>query len=98
MQLLTALLPPWPSVAQVINVQPARFEQVPYTVGTDPTGQADTLTSIALRYGTTMDALAALNPQLTSATLPPGCSSCWPGASNPRSSRCSAPTCRRPCC
>lgn len=70
-QLLTALLA-LSEVAQVIDVRPARFEQVLYTVGTDPTGQADTLTSIALRYGTTVAALAALNPQLTSATLTAG--------------------------
>jgi predicted phage baseplate assembly protein len=70
-RLLTALLA-LSGVAQVIDVQPARFEQVLYTVGTDPTGQADTLTSIALRYGTTVAALAALNPQLSSATLTAG--------------------------
>ena len=59
-------------VAQVIDVRPARFEQVLYTVGTDPIGLADTLTSIALRYGTTVAGLATLNPQLTSATLTAG--------------------------
>ena len=70
-QLLTALLG-LSGVAQVIDVRPARFEQVPYTVGTDPTGQADTLTSIALRNGTTVAGLVALNPQLVSATLTAG--------------------------
>jgi predicted phage baseplate assembly protein len=70
-QLLTALLG-LSEVAQVIDVRPARFEQVPYTVGTDPIGLPDTLTSIALRYGTTVAGLAALNPQLTSATLTAG--------------------------
>jgi predicted phage baseplate assembly protein len=70
-QLLTALLA-LSGVAPVIDVRPARFEQCLYTVGTDPTGQADTLTSIALRYGTTVAGLAALNPQLTSATLTAG--------------------------
>jgi predicted phage baseplate assembly protein len=70
-QLLTALLA-LSGVAQVIDVRPARFEQVLYTVGTDPTGQADTLTSIALRNGTTVAGLVALNPQLVSATLTAG--------------------------
>jgi predicted phage baseplate assembly protein len=70
-QLLTALLA-LSEVAQVIDVQPARFEQVLYTVGEDPIGLPDTLTSIALRYGTTVAGLAALNPQLTSATLTAG--------------------------
>ena len=70
-QLLTALLG-LSEVAQVIDVQPARFEQVLHTVGTDPIGLPDTLTSIALRYGTTVAGLAALNPQLTSATLTAG--------------------------
>lgn len=70
-QLLTALLG-LSGVAQVIEVRPARFEQVLHTVGTDPIGLSDTLTSIAVRYGTTVAGLAALNPQLTSATLTAG--------------------------
>ena len=70
-QLLTALLA-LSGAAQVIDVRPARFEQVLYTVGTDPTGQADTLTSIALRNGTTVAGLVALNPQLVSPTLTAG--------------------------
>lgn len=60
------------SVRPVITVQPARFEQRTHTVGTDPTGLPDTLTSIAVRYGTTIEALATLNPALTSITLQPG--------------------------
>jgi predicted phage baseplate assembly protein len=60
-----------PSVRQVITVQPARFEQDTVTVGTDPTGVPDTLTSIAVLAGTTIEALAALNPALTSITLQP---------------------------
>ena len=59
------------SVQQVITVQPARFEQRTHTVGTDPTGAPDTLTSIAVRYGTTIEALAAVNPALASITLQP---------------------------
>jgi len=70
-RLLTALLG-LSGVAQVIDAQPARFEQLLYTVGTDPTGQADTLTSIALRYGTTVAGLVALNPQLVSPILAAG--------------------------
>ena len=70
-QLLNALLG-LSGVAQAIDVRPARFEQVLYTVGQDPTGAADTLTSIALRYGITVAQLAALNPQLTSITLAAG--------------------------
>jgi predicted phage baseplate assembly protein len=70
-QLLTALLG-LSGVAQVIDVRPARFEQVLYTVGQDPTGVDDTLTSIALRYGITVAELVALNPQLTSALLTGG--------------------------
>jgi hypothetical protein len=58
-------------VRQVITVQPARFEQDTVTVGTDPTGVPDTLTSIAVLAGTTIEALAALNPALTSITLQP---------------------------
>lgn len=59
-------------VSPVIDVRPARFEQVTHTVGLDPAGTADTLTSIALRHGTTVAGLVALNPQLTSVTLVPG--------------------------
>jgi hypothetical protein len=70
-ELLTALLG-LSGVAQVIDVQPARFEQVLHTVGTDPTGQPDTLTTIALQYGITVAELVALNPQLTSPALTAG--------------------------
>lgn len=59
-------------VKQRITVKPARLEQDVHPVGADPTGVPDTLTSIALQYGTTLDALAALNPRLTSITLQPG--------------------------
>jgi len=74
-QLLLALLSltgDGQSVRQVITVQPARFEQDTVTVGTDPTGAPDTLTSIAVRNGTTIEGLAALNPALTTITLQPG--------------------------
>ena len=70
-QLLTALLG-LSGVAEVIDVRPARFEEVWYTVGTDPTGAADTLTTIALRNGLTVAGLVALNPQLTSIELTAG--------------------------
>lgn len=64
------------SAEPVIDVKSARFEQVTYTVGDpsdlDPTGQQDTLTSIAVRKGTTVDALVALNPQLTDIALTTG--------------------------
>jgi predicted phage baseplate assembly protein len=52
------------AVEQVIEAAPARFDQRTYTTGNDPTGRDDTLTTIALRYGTTVAALAALNPGL----------------------------------
>jgi LysM domain len=75
-QLLTALLglaSAKDRVQQVISVQPARFELDTVTVGgTDPAGQSDTLTSIAVRNGTTIEALAALNPALTDITLQTG--------------------------
>jgi hypothetical protein len=71
LQLLTALLA-MSGVAQVIDVRPARFEQVLYTAGQDPIGAPDTLTTLALRYGITVPELVALNPQLTGITLTPG--------------------------
>lgn len=73
-RLLTALLAltgTSAGVAQLIDVKQARFEQVSYTVvEKDPTGADDTLTSIAVRHGSTVDALAALNPRLTSLPQP----------------------------
>jgi predicted phage baseplate assembly protein len=78
-QLLTSLIglsTATSSVEPVIDVKPARFEQVTYIANDpsdlDPTGQPDTLTSIAVRKGTTVGALAALNPQLTDIVLTKG--------------------------
>jgi predicted phage baseplate assembly protein len=70
-QLLKALLG-LSGIGQVIDVRPARFEQVLHSVGQDPMGNDDTLTSIALRYGTTVAEVVALNPQLASVTLVAG--------------------------
>jgi predicted phage baseplate assembly protein len=52
------------AVAQVIEAKLARYEPLTYTTGHDPVGDPDTLTRIALRHGTTVAALAALNPGL----------------------------------
>jgi predicted phage baseplate assembly protein len=55
--------------AQVVDALPARAEPVVHTVGRDPTGAPDTLTSVALRYGVRAEDLVALNPALRSPFL-----------------------------
>ncbi|WP_162529336.1 putative baseplate assembly protein [Segeticoccus rhizosphaerae] len=59
-------------VADMVPARRARRVHEEYVVGQDPTGADDTLTTIALRHGRTVDELIALNPQLRSSTLTHG--------------------------
>ncbi|MFE2150211.1 putative baseplate assembly protein [Streptomyces lavendulae] len=52
--------------AATVDALPARAEPRVHVVGDDPTGAADTLTSIALRHGLRVEELVALNPGLRS--------------------------------
>ncbi|MFD9339298.1 putative baseplate assembly protein [Streptomyces sp. NPDC060028] len=58
--------------ARTVEALPARAEPLVHDVGRDPTGIADTLTSVAVRYGVRVEELVALNPGLRSPVLKPG--------------------------
>lgn len=58
--------------AATVDALPARAEPRVHVVGDDPTGDADTLTSIAVRHGLRVEELVALNPGLRSPALEPG--------------------------
>ena len=56
-------------VADVVPARRARIVRREYVVGDDPTGDPDTLSTIALRHGLSLDELVALNPVLRGVTL-----------------------------
>lgn len=58
--------------ARTVEALPARAEPLVHVVGYDPTGTADTLTSIAVRYGVRVEELVTLNPGLRSPELKRG--------------------------
>ncbi|WSK72817.1 putative baseplate assembly protein [Streptomyces sp. NBC_01276] len=58
--------------AATVDALPARAEPRVHVVGDDPTGAADTLTSVAVRHGLRVEELVALNPGLRSPALEPG--------------------------
>ncbi|MFD9359341.1 putative baseplate assembly protein [Streptomyces sp. NPDC060031] len=58
--------------ARTVEALPARAEPLVHDVGSDPTGTADTLTSVAVRYGVRVEELVALNPGLRSPVLERG--------------------------
>ena len=59
-------------VADVVTAQPARVLDEEYVVGNDPTGDPDTLSTIALRHGLSTEELVRLNPRLSTVTVADG--------------------------
>jgi hypothetical protein len=70
-QLLTAVTA-LGGVTPRIPVHPARYVADDYVVGHDPTGDEDTLSTVALRFGLTVPDLVRLNPRLRSTRLTDG--------------------------
>lgn len=60
------------TVGDVVTSRPAHTVHEEYTAGHDPTGDADTLSSIALRFGLTLEELVALNPRLRTTAVVAG--------------------------
>ncbi|MGW8765205.1 putative baseplate assembly protein [Streptomyces sp. NPDC055815] len=58
--------------AHAVDARPARALRTFHTVGQDPTGADDTLTSIALEHGLSVAELVALNPTLRTVGLAQG--------------------------
>ncbi|MFJ3880194.1 putative baseplate assembly protein [Streptomyces sp. NPDC090077] len=58
--------------ASAVEAVPARTAPQVHVVGHDPTGAADTLTSIAVRYGVRVEEIVTLNPGLRSPVLERG--------------------------
>jgi LysM domain len=56
----------------VVEAELARYDQIVHEVEVDETGALETLTTIALRNGITLDELACLNPGLRSIKLQEG--------------------------
>ncbi|GAA0316822.1 hypothetical protein GCM10010302_64890 [Streptomyces polychromogenes] len=69
---LAGLVAALDGAADTVEAFPARAGHTHHTVGHDPTGARDTLSSIALRHALTVEQLVALNPALRSVRLRPG--------------------------
>ena len=59
-------------VSDAVPARPSRVVHEEYVVGGDPTGEPDSLSTVALRHGLSLEELVALNPRLRTTVLTDG--------------------------